>query len=364
MNTQEIISMKVSDLAFDFRNPRLLEFGLTEKSTEHELIKVLWDAMDVRELVMSIIASGFFSHEPVIVAKEGEKNVVIEGNRRLAAVKLLLEPALVKEMNADVPSITDKTRDELREIPAIIDTRQGAWRYLGFKHVNGPAKWSSYAKSRYIADVHRNYGIALGDIAKQIGDTHKTIQRMFRGLMVIEQAEKLEVFDRDNRWWKHFSFSHMYTGIGYPGISTFIGLRPEEEESQEPVPPEKKGELRELCRWMYGSKRENLPPVIQTQNPHLRQLDAVVGNREALAALRSSGDLTKAYEESRSAATRFEEYLLASKRNLQEAQGIFSTGYDGSSELLRIAGMIADMADDLCAEMARKSNPKEPLHKR
>ncbi len=359
MSTQEIISMKVSDLAFDFRNPRLLEFGLTEKSTESELIKVLWDAMDVRELVMSIIASGFFPHEPVIVAKEGGRNIVIEGNRRLAAVKLLLDPALVAELEVNVPPITGRARNALREIPAIFDTRRDAWRYLGFKHVNGPAKWSSYAKSRYIADVHRNYGIALGDIAKQIGDTHKTVQRMFRGLMVIEQAEQLKVFDRDDRWRKHFSFSHMYTGIDYPGISNFIGLRPKEEECQEPVPPEKKGELQELCLWIYGSKRENVRPVIQKQNPHLRQLDAVVGNREALAALRSSGDLTKAYEESRSAATRFEEYLLASKRNLQEAQGMFSTGYDGSNELLRIAGSIADIADDLCAEMERKNNPNK-----
>ena len=82
MNTGEIRPMKVSNLAFDLKNPRLIEFGLTANSTEAEVMKVLWEAMDVRELIMSIAASGFFRHEPVIVAQEDGKNIVIEGNRR------------------------------------------------------------------------------------------------------------------------------------------------------------------------------------------------------------------------------------------------------------------------------------------
>ena len=61
MNTAEISPMKVSDLTFDLKNPRLPEFDLTDNATETEVIKVLWEAMDVREVVMSIAASGFFS---------------------------------------------------------------------------------------------------------------------------------------------------------------------------------------------------------------------------------------------------------------------------------------------------------------
>ncbi len=232
------------------------------------------------------------------------------------------------------------------------------WRYLGFKHVNGPAKWSSYAKSKYIADVHMTYGIALDDIAKQIGDTHKTVQRLFRGFMVIEQAERLNVFDRDDRWRKHFAFSHLYTGIQYSGISDFIGLRPENDESHEPVPTDKTNELGELFLWMYGSKKEHQPPVIQTQNPHLRQLDAVVGNREALSALRDGVNITEAYELSRQSFTVFEEHLHASKRRLLKAYFMMSTGYDGSEELLRIAGTVANLADRLYDDMERKRNPR------
>ena len=357
MNSEKIIPMEISELTFDLKNPRLPEFDLTDNSTESDVIKVLWEAMDVEELMMSIASSGFFRHEPLIVAEEGGKNIVIEGNRRLAAVKVLLKPSIAKDLKADVPVITKEAKDALKELPTVFGTRKDYWHYIGFKHVNGPAKWSSYAKSRYIADVHKKFDVKLEDIAKQIGDTHRTVQRLFRGLMVIEQAERLKVFILNDRWRSHFSFSHLHTGLGYSGISTFIGLRPETDEDPEPVPPEKKEELRELCLWMYGSKREETPPIIETQNPHLRQLDAVVSNKEALSALREGVTLSVAHEMSRPSSTVFEEALRAAKRDLQKAHSLLSTAYDGSEELLRTAGTVAVLADDLYEEMNRKHNP-------
>ena len=358
MDTEEIKMMKVSELAFDLKNPRLVEFDLTENTKEEDVILILWEAMDVREVMMSIAASGFFPHEPLIVAEEDGKKVVIEGNRRLAAVNILINPSIAKSYKKNVPRITAEAKNALTELPVVVGSRKEKWRYLGFKHVNGPAKWGSYAKSQYIADVHRNFGIKLEDIAQQIGDTHKTVQRLYRGLMVIEQAEQMRVFSSDDRWFKSFYFSHLYTGIGYAGISDFIGLRPETDEQQEPVPAEKKKELGELCLWMYGSKRENIPPVIQKQNPHLRWLEAVVASREALGALRDSNSLEIAFEISRPSSNVFEESLLAAKRDLEKARALLSTGYQESEQLLRIADEVADLAFDLFEEMQRKSRSR------
>ena len=356
MNAEEIIRLSVSELAFDTGNPRLA--GLDVPDDESRLIRVLWETMDVQELVLSIAASGYFPHEPVIVDRESGRNVVIEGNRRLAAVMLLLQPELGSKLKIDVPRLDKDRRNRIREIPAVFSTREGAWRYLGFKHVNGPAKWGSYAKAQYVADVHRRYGVPLDEIARQIGDTHNTVRRLYRGLMVIEQAERVGAFDRGDRWRGHFAFSHLYTGLqSHNGIIEFIGLRPAADESEDPVPPGKVDRLRELMVWMYGSRKEERPPVIQSQNPHLRQLDAVVGNREALAAMRRGMELSTAYEISRPSSNVFEEALMAAKQHLERARGMLSTGYDGSAELLRIAGAVADLADDLHMEMERKNRP-------
>lgn len=350
--------INVEDLVFDRKNPRLVEYGLNSSFSDEDIIQVLWEEMDVRELVLSIEASSFFPHEPIIVTKEEGQNVVIEGNRRLAAVKLLLEPNLAESLGLDVPTIAEEERKKLQSLPVIVDARETAWVYLGFKHVNGPAKWSSFAKSQYIANVHRNYGVPLEDIARQIGDTHRTVQRLFRGLMVIEQAERLKVFDREDRFNKRFAFSHLYTGIGYDGIATFIGLSSETEEKEDPVPSEKKDELHELCLWLYGSKRENKRPVIRSQNPDLRDLDTVVANGEAVAALRAGRELTLAVDISKPPSSVFEASLHSAKRELEKARSLLTTGYDGSDQLLRVADDIAELASDLYEEMYNKNTPR------
>lgn len=357
MDSKEIELVNVCDLEFDRKNPRLVEFEEVKSATNEEVIQILWELMDVREVMMSIAASGFFPHEPLIVAEEDGNKVVIEGNRRLAAVNILLNREIAASFATKIPIISTEAKRSLARLPVVIGSREENWRYLGFKHVNGPAKWSSYAKSQYIADVHRQYGIRLEEIANQIGDTHRTVQRLFRGLMVIEQAERMGVFSRDDRWRRHFSFSHIYTGLDYQGISDFIGLRPESEEQQNPVPDEKRKELGELCLWLYGSKREQKPPFIQTQNPHLRQLNDVVANREALNALRDGFSLDFAFDAAQPSSELFEKSLLAARRHLEKARGLLSTGDDGSEELLRTAGTVANLADDLYDEMERKRRP-------
>ena len=348
---------QVSDLSFDLQNPRLVESDLTSRSTEAEVLQVLWDTMDVRELVLSIAASGFFQHEPLMITEESSKKVVIEGNRRLAAVKVLLDPSVLPSEVAGVPQLSDDAKEDLRRLPTISGSREDAWRYIGFKHVNGPAKWSSYAKSEYITRVYSLYHVSLDEIARQIGDTHKTVQRLFRGMMVINQAEEWRVFSRDDRWHNHFSFSHLYTGIDYPGISTFLGLSSTAEEDPAPVPDDKKAELGELCSWLYGSKRDNVHPLIESQNPHLKQLNAVLEDRAALSALRSGRDLRYASELSRPVVNVFEESIFTAKRSLEKARGLLSTAYDGSKDILVAASDVMELASDLYDEMDRKSRP-------
>lgn len=359
MNVEHIEKMSVSELTFDYKNPRLPRFGIYSETPETEIIRLLWESMDVRELVMSISASGFFSQEPLIVTNEDGKNIVIEGNRRLAAVKLILEPTLAEGFELGVRPTSEENRLRLNQLPIIRATRREAWRYVGFKHVNGPAKWGSYEKSEYVAKVHRDYDVSLKDIGTQIGDTHRTVQRLYRALMVIEQAERLRVFDRNDRWRAHFSLSHIYTGINYPNIGEFIRLEPELFESTDPVPHDRRVELGELCRWLYGSRRQGLPPVVERQNPDLRYLDAVLGNKESLIALREGVSLAFAFEISRPASSLLEEALITSRRSLERAHGKLSSGYFGSQELLRVAGTVATLADDLYEAMECKFRPQD-----
>jgi len=321
--------------------------------------------MAVDELALSIAASGYFDYEPLFATEENGKWYVIEGNRRLAAVKLLLDAQKRKDLGAtDIPRITPTAQRALEELPVIKTTRERAWQYLGFKHVNGPARWDSYPKAKYIARIHNEYKISLDDICRQIGDKHNTVQRLYRAYMVIDQAERTGVFYRENRFKGHFSFSHLYTGLDYEGISTFIKLKDESAESPNPVPATSKKPLGELLFWLYGDKSLNEPPKVQSQNPHLRQLNEVLQNKKATQTLRAGLPLSVALEVSYGDESVFEDSLINARNNLQKARATLSTGYHGDRDLIRTADEICEIAYDLAEEMRRKASRARKVAKR
>jgi hypothetical protein len=353
MKVDNIVPKPTSSLYFDRKNPRLAGLVLDKKMSEDDVALCLWETMDAKELAMSISASGFFQHEPLIVAEESGKLIVIEGNRRLAAVKALLDKALAAKVGF-INEASAAVIDSLKELPVVITTRNEAWRYLGFKHVNGPARWGSYEKAHYIASVHRTEKVSLLDIAKQIGDTHKTVQRLFRGLMVLEQAERNHLFLRDNRYNAQFAFSHLYTGLNYDGFIEFLSLTPEAEETENPVPDNKLEELKQIMLWLYGTKDPKVPPVIRSQNPDLRRLNAIITKPIALTSLKRNGSLDDAFELTQPASHRFLEALVEAQQQMERARSLITEGYDYSEPPITTAELVKMLAEDLAEEMRRK----------
>ena len=365
LGSHEVTLESPIDLLFDSHNPRLVELLEDGTADQENLLLMLWENMAIDELIMSISASGYFPYEPLIAIKEGGSGIVIEGNRRLAALKLLLDPNLRKKVGATgITRLKAAAIDELKKIPVVWTKRIEAWNYIGFKHVNGPVKWDSYSKAKYIAEVHNDFGISLPEIAKQIGDKHRIVQRLYRALMVIDQAERTGVYHRSRRYKSHFSFSHLYTGLDYEGISSFVNLRPASEVSRMPVPKSHLKNLGELCVWLYGDSTQELQPVVQSQNPHLRQLDEVVQSQGALMALRERMPLSVALEISYGDETVFRRALVQAKDALQKARATLSTGFDGNRGLLQLADQVSDLALDLWEEMERKVTTKTRRRKK
>lgn len=349
--------VNVNDLFLDTKNPRLAEYALGSKPTQAELLKILWQRMAVDELAMSIALQGFFAHEPLFVTDESGKMVVIEGNRRLAAVKLLLDPAERKRLKiTNLPIVRPSILKSLQTLPIVRTSREGIWEYLGFKHVNGPAKWGSYAKAQYIAEVHTKFGVPLEVLAEKIGDRNRTVQRLFRAMMVIGQAEQSGVFRRENRHKGSFSFSHLYTALDYDGFKQFLNITDESIESETPVPKNRMKELGEVCVWLYGDRKQDIRPVIESQNPDLKILEGVLSKEESTAALRNGLPLKVAFDVSLGDEQIFRQSLQDAKFALQKASGTLTTGFKKEhADLMRTGLEIAEIADDLISQMQRKS---------
>jgi len=344
-------------LLLDPNNPRLAELGVPGTASPFDLLKALWEEMAVEEVAMSIAYSGYFAHEPLFVeARTDGKYLVIEGNRRLAAVKLLVDASLRRRIKATkLPAITKEQAAQLAELPAIVTTRKELWRYLGFKHVNGPATWGSYAKAQYIAHVHHDYGVPLNDIAFQIGDYNSTVLRMYRGLMIVEQAEEAKVFKRSDIAKNRFHFNYIYTGMDYPGIVNFLGLRSRGTTAQMPVPPSKLKNLGELMVWLYGCDSSDTPSLIRSQNPDLKTLDTVLLTDSGVKALRNGLPLSVAHDISLGDERIFSQSLQQAKQALQKAHGTLTTGFRvGQRDIAKLAEDVESLAHDLVDAMEAK----------
>ena len=345
----QIVYMSSTDLVFDKENPRLVEFGASEYS-EERLINLLWKEMAVDELVMSILAYGFFEHEPLyVMAGQNGKFIVLEGNRRLAAIRSLLNPDVVSggKMDKFVEKISDSLRNSLAtHIPVIVlQSRQTAWQLLGFKHVNGPAKWGSYAKAKYIAQVHNSFNVGLNTIAEQIGDTNKTVRKLYQGLMVLEQAENQTEFSIDDIRTPRLFFSHLYTALGYEKFRSFIGV-PDDFETPNPVPEDKKRRLQEVMDWLYGSKKRDVEQQVKTQNPDLRRFVEVLGNDLSVAALRSGSSLDMAFDLTIDDNDALREALVKARLALDKATSKVGS-FAGDEGLVRQAGTVLKLAESV-----------------
>lgn len=341
----EIVPMKADQLHFDLQNPRLVEFKLT--SNEDELLNLLWKNMAVDELVLSILAHGFFEHEPIYVVNENNQYVVVEGNRRLAAIKAILNPSSIDNggMKKYEPRITPQLIENLsNRIPVIeLKDREEAWRYIGFKHVNGAAKWDSYAKAEYIAQIHNKYGYELSEIASQIGDSNQTTQKLYMGLMVLNQADKMTEFKKNDVYYNRIYFSHVYTAMMYASMQEYLGLNLG-NVCENPIPEEKLPQLQEVMLWLLGSKKSDIEPVVKSQNPGVRQLCQVLSSKEATQHLRVHQDLEAAFEWSRAGEDILSESIVEARAAVQKAMSK-AGAYDGGREILRSAMELANDAD-------------------
>jgi hypothetical protein len=351
---EEAVPVAAEDLFLDPKNPRLLDsnFGIGD---QNKILERLWTEFNVSEITDSIVASDcFWQHEPLITAREGGKLVVIEGNRRLAAVQLLLSTERTKAIGATgIPEISAKLKEKISHIPVIEKPRREVWDFIGFKHVNGPQEWDSIAKAQYIARIHEDYEIPLPDIAKAIGDRNDTVERLYHGLKVLLQAQKAGVFDPEDRFHqrKDFAYSHLWTGLGYDGIRKFLGITDRSRTARDPVPKEKISALGELCRWLYGNDEEKIEPLVKSQNPHLRQLNEALASTRGVSALRHGLPLQQAVNAARGDTRLLLDALVAAEQNLREAKGYFSTGFEGQEDVSETIKNIHALASSLNVEL-------------
>jgi hypothetical protein len=214
------------DLLLDPENPRLPEH--LRGGSQPKILEYLYENAVLDEIARSYLNNGFFQHEHLIVTAEKGSFIALEGNRRLAAVKILLEDGDAKE--ADLSFALDEPTADVRatllELPVfVVKDRDEVRKYLGFRHIGGIKTWSAEAKARYLADevesVKEEDNPFL-EVARRVGSNVQGVRHAYIAISILRYAR--DEFGLETSTIQHRRFGVWVRAMNSPDLRTYIGL--------------------------------------------------------------------------------------------------------------------------------------------
>jgi len=180
----------------DDENPRIAAKGLDQA----EIRELLLEHEGVADLAHKIIkAGGLFPHDLLIVGTLAERLTVLEGNRRIAALQMLLDPSLIPDAFRDkVPRADGDLRQRLQAVPAVLAPDRGAADHVIARiHAFSARKgWSPLAKYRY-AHSRREEKESLPQIADDLGSDVSEVRKFIRRYNIYREVLTLGWSDEE-----------------------------------------------------------------------------------------------------------------------------------------------------------------------
>jgi len=342
-----LLNINSDNLLLDSENPRLPQE--VQGKSQKEIIYALYKFFDTEELAYSMTENGYFDEEPLVAVPEvlpqefkdltyeelksnlsykefiedsSTKFIVLEGNRRLSTIKLLLDASLRNEFKIKTfPTAEQNILDDIQIVPVIIyPKRSEVLPYLGVRHISGIKKWEPYAKARYVANMV-NAGFSIDDIQKQVGDRSNSARKIYLSYQLIETVK--DEFDIDTSKAENL-FSYLLLATGQGGVKEFIGLdkKLQNIDLNAPVPDEKLNNLKDLFSWMFGE--EGKLPVIKESRDITAKLSPVLKKEHAVQILRETRNLDDAYDMSDGEDELLKKNILKVNRLLSISLGLFN----------------------------------------
>ena len=335
-------------LLLDPENPRLPS---DMQGRDQEQIKeVLKRYFFLDELAQSMAENGYFDEEPLVgipeslpqefenknynelkgnikynefVNNEATKFIIVEGNRRLATIKLLVEGKF-----SAFQTLTQQALEDFEKLPVIVyPKRRDVIAYLGVRHIIGVKKWDAYAKARYIASMKDDHGLTIDEIQKSVGDITNSARKTYICYQLIETLkEEFEDFDvtkaKDN-------FSYLMLATGQSAIKDYIGLPKKWDsiDSNNPIPKENLDRLKNLFSWLFGEGKERTK-VIEESRDITGKLSTVLKDPDATQYLIDHRNLMDAYDRSGGERHLLIKSLKRSKVDLGKALPLIPSNYN------------------------------------
>lgn len=363
---RDVQPLPLESLTFDPDNPRFAAQARSERADVSAIIERMTQEENVQELMGSIGKLGYFPGEPLLVAPNPQgppDYIVVEGNRRLAALKLL-----TGQLPSDLPSV-QALREELgygaTHVPCLVfGDRSELLRYLGYRHITGAKRWEPLPKARFLQQLRDTFFADLDTdnqlraIAREIGSKPNYVGQLLTGIAVFDRAKELGFFGLPNVSAETVEFSLLTTALSYSNLAEYIGLNGRIDTR---APGLKEPQSKNLFLWMFSRNEDGETVLGESRN--LRKLAAVVAKSRALEVLIERKDLEHAFLFSDGPAAAFEAMLTQVESGLAAALTLaydvpaLNAGHSHHAE--RLMNMAEDLASTVRKEIRRQRSADE-----
>lgn len=176
------LTLKAGSLQLDPKNARIPPER--RSNDQRALLHALLEFEDVKGLAASIAKLGLFPNERLIVIADGRRFTVLEGNRRLAAIKLLLNPQLAptKQLVTYFRRLANKVNlADFGKLDAVaLPNRIAAAPLIAALHTRRAKKrWVGVQQARFYRELISE-GQSPAEIAEDLGMTVGQVQAYLR----------------------------------------------------------------------------------------------------------------------------------------------------------------------------------------
>ena len=188
------ISLRTGSLRLDPKNARLPSDRRSDN--QRALLHALLETEDVEALAKSIAHLGIFPNERLVVMQEGRLYYVLEGNRRLAAVKLLLNPDLAptsRQVKAFRKLSEKAEKQALSKLDVVVvASRIAAAPIIAALHIGQAKKgWSNLQQAHFYKELV-DQGQSPEEIADELGVPVSQIRDFLRSELLHRIALTLD----------------------------------------------------------------------------------------------------------------------------------------------------------------------------
>lgn len=251
----------IEELKLDGRNPRLGRENIRKRLNQDQILDVMKD-WSLEELAVSFLETGYWPQEALIVVRQNGDLLVVEGNRRLAALQLLKDAAggnaISRKWEGFVRDVPPE-KSLFESIPYIeADERDDINAFLGFRHVTGIKEWHPAEKAEFIGNLIEEERLSYEQVMRRIGSKTPNVRQNYIAYRMLLQMEHLGDVSMEH---VEERFSVLYLSLRTDGVKSYlqVDIMADPASARTPIPTSHLTNLKNFALWLFGDGER--PPI-------------------------------------------------------------------------------------------------------